>query len=500
MNKFRSQAEAKYLSHLPETDHHQFTREQLIERIRELEIQRIEMELNRDDVLRKQTSEHEQRVRSDRQFNEAPVPLFILSRDGKIKETNKLGALMLQRNTSSAQHSSLAELISKDSQPFYSHFLFSVFQISGSASCEVMLHSDGHILSSVMLCGSVTEANSECSVAVFDISGQKMRSVLLEKSINSFRNMFNQHYAVMLLIDPGTGAIIDANVSAARFYGYSINDLQKLNMSAIESAAEAIGSDGGLHARVHQQNEFVFQHRIAGGESRTVEVHSSPVEFDGRQLLFSIINDITDRQQSEYLLRKSEEKYRGLVYFSNDPIFSFNPDETYRFVNEAFARPFGKKPDEIIGHKPHSVFSFEEAEKRLTIVRGVFQSGVKRDIEVKVLTQSGDTRYFLTMVDPIKDEEGKVQYVSCIAKDITERKQVEIEREHLITELQNALEQIKTLKGIVPICSSCKNVRDDEGFWEQVESYVQKHTDAQFSHSLCPNCVEKYFPNYSKGL
>ena len=60
-------------------------------------------------------------------------------------------------------------------------------------------------------------------------------------------------------------------------------------------------------------------------------------------------------------------------------------------------------------------------------------------------------------------------------------------------ELQNTLSEIRQLKGIVPICSSCKKIRDDKGFWQQVETYVRNHTDAEFSHSICPECVKKIY-------
>jgi len=124
-------------------------------------------------------------------------------------------------------------------------------------------------------------------------------------------------------------------------------------------------------------------------------------------------------------LHHSEEKYRTLVQYSSDPIFSFNPDETYRFVNEAFARAFGKEPKDIIGKSPHAIFPFDEAEKRLILVRKVFQTGKKGEIEVKVNAHAGDVRYFLTLADPIKDESGDVLFVTCISKNITERKLAE---------------------------------------------------------------------------
>ena len=73
---------------------------------------------------------------------------------------------------------------------------------------------------------------------------------------------------------------------------------------------------------------------------------------------------------------------------------------------------------------------------------------------------------------------------------------MEEEQRKLIAQLREALENIKTLRGIIPICSSCKKVRDDDGYWEQVESYVRQHSLAQFSHGICPDCAQKLYPEY----
>lgn len=81
-----------------------------------------------------------------------------------------------------------------------------------------------------------------------------------------------------------------------------------------------------------------------------------------------------------------------------------------------------------------------------------------------------------------------------------ERKQDEAEREHLILELQNALAQVKTLSGLLPICSVCKKIRDDQGYWNRIETYISEHSCAQFSHGICPDCAKRYFPDYATAL
>jgi FixJ family two-component response regulator len=81
----------------------------------------------------------------------------------------------------------------------------------------------------------------------------------------------------------------------------------------------------------------------------------------------------------------------------------------------------------------------------------------------------------------------------------TIRRQQE-EKDLLIRQLKEALDQVKTLKGIVPICSCCKKIRDDKGFWQQLEIFIQEHSDAEFSHGICPDCLRKYYPEQAEKI
>jgi PAS domain-containing protein len=81
-----------------------------------------------------------------------------------------------------------------------------------------------------------------------------------------------------------------------------------------------------------------------------------------------------------------------------------------------------------------------------------------------------------------------------VIRDITERKGMEEEREHLILELQDALAKVKTLSGLLPICANCKRIRDDQGYWHSVEVYVREHSEASFSHGICPDCMKTLYP------
>ena len=192
-------------------------------------------------------------------------------------------------------------------------------------------------------------------------------------------------------------------------------------------------------------------------------------------------------------LRKSEKHYRMLMDESMDPTFSFYADGTYRYVNHAFAKGVGKTSDEIIGRKIWDVFEKDEAEKRFAIVKKVFSEGKPEEIEVRVPQSTGDT-FYLTTVKPILNDWGEVETVICTSKNITKRKLAEDALKKERDKLMKALKEIKTLSGLLPICASCKKIRDDKGYWNQMEGYIQQHSDAQFSHGMCPDCAKKMYP------
>ncbi|PLX99539.1 MAG: hypothetical protein C0622_10220 [Desulfuromonas sp.] len=116
-------------------------------------------------------------------------------------------------------------------------------------------------------------------------------------------------------------------------------------------------------------------------------------------------------------------------------------------------------------------------------------------IEYRMLAKEGGYRWILDHAKIVqRDEEGKPLRMSGTHMDITERKEMEKERDLLVESLQKALSEIKALQGILPLCSFCKKVRDDRGYWEQVDVYLQQHSEADISHSICPECLKQHYP------
>jgi hypothetical protein len=80
--------------------------------------------------------------------------------------------------------------------------------------------------------------------------------------------------------------------------------------------------------------------------------------------------------------------------------------------------------------------------------------------------------------------------------DITDRKQAEADRDKFVLKLQETLDRVKTLSGLLPICAHCKNIRNDKGYWSQIETYIKDHSEAEFSHGICPECAKKYYSDF----
>ena len=128
----------------------------------------------------------------------------------------------------------------------------------------------------------------------------------------------------------------------------------------------------------------------------------------------------------------------------------------------------------------------------------VKETGLPVTLERRHYDSEDSYRDFEVHGFPIFDDRGKIVQMIEYCIDVSERKQAESIREKLIEELQRALIQVKTLSGLLPICSSCKKIRDDKGYWNNLDKFISEHSDAEFSHSICPDCAQKLYPKYMK--
>jgi PAS domain S-box-containing protein len=215
--------------------------------------------------------------------------------------------------------------------------------------------------------------------------------------------------------------------------------------------------------------------------------------------LVGISRDITRRKLAEESLQHERNLLRTLIDNLPDMIFFKDVKGRYILNNRSHLRSLGaKQQEDIIGkttfdfNPPELAKAYTEDELRVIESK---QEMLEKE-ELAVHKNTGEQRWHLTSRVPLIDHHGKVTGIVGIARDITEHKRAEAERERLIKELQDALADIKTLSGLVPICANCKKIRDDKGYWNQLEGYIQAHSQAKFSHGVCPDCMQKLYPDY----
>ena len=182
-----------------------------------------------------------------------------------------------------------------------------------------------------------------------DITFQTRAQADLHESEERYRQMFEQNQAIKLLIDAQTGAIVDANPAAAKFYGYPLPQLKQMKMSEINTLApEPLVSAMG-ETLTNQHQYFQFRHRLARGEFRDVEVYSSPLNLRGRRLIYSIIHDITDRKRAEAELKETTDQLRAVLDAVPASISWIDANLKYLGVNRYLAQSFNLPPERFIG-------------------------------------------------------------------------------------------------------------------------------------------------------
>jgi PAS domain S-box-containing protein len=230
-------------------------------------------------------------------LDHAPDIVIIADMDGRCLEINHHAAELLGYTAEEASSMHLRELMAPESLPAFDERLKNL-QIGDSYNAErLLLRKDG---TQVPVEGSVhVLAGGHVLIFLRDISRRKRAQAAIHESEQRYRQMFERNQAVKLLIDPETGAILDANPAASQFYGYTLDGLKQMNITQINTLAPDEVAAEMARAASEKRSYFNFQHKLASGEVRNVEVHSSPLDIGGQTLLFSIIHDITERKQAE---------------------------------------------------------------------------------------------------------------------------------------------------------------------------------------------------------
>lgn len=242
-----------------------------------------------------------------------------------------------------------------------------------------------------------------------------------------YRAMFENNQAIKLLVDPQTGAIVDANPAASAFYGYELDllctkNISDLNILPLEQ----------IHAEMQQAQAgkrlyFLFRHKLASGEIRDVEVYTGPIEVQGRTLLFSIVHDVTERKKAEEALRESEERYRTVADWTYDWEYWIDPDGQYRYISPSCECITGYSSTEF-QHNPQLMESIVHPDDWTLVqhhLRGEVQHQKACEITFRIIARDGREVWIGHVCQPVYASDKRWLGQRASNRDITRQIQAE---------------------------------------------------------------------------
>jgi|GEM_PF-1769134 len=334
----------------------------------------------------------------------------------------------------------------------------------------------------------------------------------LQESEDKIRQLLNSTGEAIMGIDIDDKCIF-ANPSAARMLGYanaqfflgkqmhelihySYPDGRKMEMKDCKICQALINGSS-----LHVDNEVFWK---MDGTGLNVEYWSYPQIVNGK-ITGAVVTffDITERKKVQEQLATERRRLSFILEGTNVGTWEWNVQTGETVFNDRWARIVGYTLDELA---PVSIDTWmklintEDLEKSNTLLKKHFnKESDYYECEVRMKHKNGNWVWILDRGKVATwTDDGRPLIMSGTHQDITASKQADEEREKLILKLEKALLDVNKLSGMLPICSSCKRIRDDKGYWNQIESYIKEHSEAEFTHGLCPECVTKLYPEFVK--
>ena len=304
-----------------------------------------------------------------------------------------------------------------------------------------------------------------------------------------------------MVVTDKTGAILFVNSQTETMFGYSRVELLEMKLEVLlpeqfrkshEERRDAFFADPKLRPMGAHLELFGMRKE---GAIFPVEISLNSFQDNDRTLAIATVRDVSDRR---HLMKKLEAKIKDLADFKSamdehSILAITDPKGRITYANDKFCAISKYSREELVG-EDHRIINSRYHPKEFwreawtTIAGGKVWRG-----RVRNRAKDGSYYWVDATIVPFHDEDGKPLQYLAIRTEITAQVKAEEEREALILELRNALAEVKTLSGLLPICCRCKKVRDDKGYWAQIEAYVTEHSGASFSHGYCPDCLPEAY-------
>ena len=351
--------------------------------------------------------------------------------------------------------------------------------------------------------------------SMMDVTARKLAEAAVQSSEENYRKLI-EDIPIGIVVRSPDGQVLISNSIARQYAGvleehiwnqmYQVGNLKYLREDGTVLPPEEYPSNLAI-ARNTAINNLIYGmvHPEIG------EVHwfltSAQPQWDQEGKLVRVIVsliDVTARKKAEDALEKSEAKYRFLTEGMSDIVWTMNRNLMFTYLSPSVEAALGMTADEAIRRGADNIMTAESmanaraaVDQLLTLERQNPKGPAKTvTFEAAYHHCNGSLVWLENIIRAVTDEQGEVTGVHGVSRNITEIREAAVEREKLIARLKKALSEVKVLSGMLPICTSCKKIRDDKGYWKQIESYISEHSDALFSHSICPDCAEKLYPYY----
>lgn len=301
------------------------------------------------------------------------------------------------------------------------------------------------------------------------------------------------------------GVVLNWNRAAERIYGYSAAEIIGRHVEALGLAVnqwlEVRGTLDSLLSGQTSEPIVATQRRKDGTTIHVSITFSLVLDIKGHPIgATSVSRDITQRKLEQDAVQRSEELFHAVFDHGTVGIGMIDEDLRFQRVNPLFARMLGRTQMELAGMKVSDVTHPDDVEQGSQLARSLFRSEIPYySKEKRYLHKDGNIVWTHLTAAPIPNSDGKPVLGLAMVEDISESKKFELEREEMIAQLQAALANVKTLSGLLPMCSWCKKIRDDQGAWSEIEVYVKQRSDADFTHGICPDCQTRVRKGFWMG-
>ncbi|BBE16114.1 diguanylate cyclase/phosphodiesterase with PAS/PAC sensor(s) [Aquipluma nitroreducens] len=278
----------------------------------------------------------------------------------------------------------------------------------------------------VFLTGSTIKYNGKPAgiISVIDITDKKESERLLQESEEMHRTIFENNQATMLIIDPESGDILEANNSAASYYGWSQAALTSMNIAQIDTLSPEEIKLELTKLGEKDQNYFQYIHRLANGLERNVEVYSSRILRKGKTVLFSIIYDITERKNAEEALKAAEERFRSVFENTMVGLYRTTPEGKIILANPALIKILGFNSFEELQKRNLENEGFDLEDLRKEFKKTIEKDGYVDNYEYNWIKQDGSVINVRENARCISDDDGKIHFYDGVVEDITASKKV----------------------------------------------------------------------------